>query len=91
MIKTIWKYKLSTTDEQVIEMPAMAEILTVQIQNGEPCLWALVDSSYPHKEKRYIEIFGTGNPIGTGPRTYIGTYQLDGGKLVFHVFEYTGL
>lgn len=91
-MKTIWKYKLETTDEQQILMPVAAEILTVQIQDGEPHLWVMVDDSTIEKEKRYIEIFGTGNPIiSNGPRKYIGTYQLRGGALVFHVFEYTGI
>ena len=90
-MKTIYKFKLQTTDEQQILMPEGAEILTVQLQDGEPQLWALVDTDQP-KTKRYIEIFGTGNPItGIGPRKYIATYQLRGGALVFHVFEYLGL
>lgn len=90
-MKTIYKYKLQTTDEQQILMPEGAEILTVQLQDGEPQLWALVETELP-KTKRYIEIFGTGNPItGIGPHKYIATYQLRGGALVFHVFEYLGL
>lgn len=90
-MKTIYKYKLQTTDEQQILMPKGAEILTVQLQDGEPQLWALVETNN-QPTKRYIEIFGTGNPIiGIGPRKYIATYQLRGGALVFHVFEYLGL
>jgi hypothetical protein len=42
-------------------------------------------------EERMFEIFGTGSPIqydiGTD-RKYIGTYQLYGGDLVYHLFEY---
>lgn len=91
-MRTIWKFKLQTTDEQKILMPKGSEILTVQIQDGEPCLWAMIEDSNSETEKRYIEVFGTGNPIVShGPRNYIGTYQLRGGELVFHVFEYTGL
>jgi hypothetical protein len=91
-MKTIWKFKLQTTDEQQILMPKGSEILTVQIQDGEPCIWAMINEPNAEAEKRYIEVFGTGNPIlSHGPRKYIGTYQLRGGALVFHVFEYTGL
>lgn len=67
MKKVIWKFELSTKDNQRIEMPIEAE-----------------------KEKRYFEIFETGHPInykGTNKK-YIGTYQLQDGALVFHVFEY---
>lgn len=95
MNKTIWKFELETTDNQKIQMPVGAEILTVQTQNETPCLWALVDPNEA-KEDRFIEIFGTGHPIGYDmdvdvDRKYISTYQLHGGSLVFHVFEYTGV
>jgi len=84
----IWKYVLTTTDNQTIKMPKGAQILTFQIQNGKPCLWALVNPSLTETE-RYIEIHGTGNYIEESllERKYIGTYQLHGGSLVFHVFE----
>lgn len=89
MYKQIWKYQLDTSDWNVIEMPIGAEILTVQMQGENVCLWALC---YPieDKEKRVIEIIGTGHPVecdATIERKYIGTYQLLGGQLVFHVFE----
>lgn len=93
MKKSIWKFGLETTDNQEIEMPIGAEILTVQTQHEQPCLWALVHPS-AEKEIRHFEVFGTGHevsyPTGTD-RKYIGTYQLHGGSLVFHVFEYTGV
>ena len=92
-MQTIWKFELTTTDEQTIEIPLGAEFLTVQVQNNNPCIWALVDPSQP-TEKRHIEIYGTGHRIHTDigvERKYIGTYQLNGGSLVFHVFEYLGV
>ena len=93
MNKTIWKFELKTTDTQKLEMPVGAEILTVQAQNERPCLWALVDPT-EKKETRLFDIFGTGHPIHCDMsigRRYIGTYQLNGGSLVFHVFENTGV
>ncbi len=42
---SIWKFNLQTIDKQEIQMPVGAELLTVQIQNGEPCLWARVDTN----------------------------------------------
>lgn len=88
-MKTIWKYKLETTDEQFIEMPKGSVILSVQIQKEELCLWALVDSAEQHIDRRLIQILGTGNPIKEEPRMFIGTYQIKG--FVGHVFEYTGI
>ena len=93
MEQRIWKYKLEGTDGQNISMPKGADILTVQVQDGLPFLWALVDPK-AETEIRFIEIFGTGNPIlsdmGTS-RKYISTFQMREGRLVFHVFEYTGV
>lgn len=91
--KTIWKFPLKKTDTQNIDIPKGAEILTVQAQGEIPFLWALVD---PQTEmgNRTIEIFGTGHPVlydmGVS-RKYISTFQLFGGTLVLHVFEYTGV
>jgi hypothetical protein len=87
-MKTIFKYKIETTDEQTISMPQGAEILTVQIQNGDPHIWVLVDMTQDDVI-RTIEVFGTGNPIRdpNAPRRYVGTYQLRDGRLIFHVFE----
>lgn len=83
---SIWKFPLQTTDHQTISMPIGAEILTVQTQFGEPCLWARVDTNEP-KETRSIAIHGTGHSIPDSTVEYIGTYQLSNGKLIFHVFE----
>ena len=88
MNKTIWKFKLEVTDGQSIPMPIGAEILTVQTQNDQPCLWALVDPN-AEVENRYIEIFGTGHPVADKGiwRKYISSFQKRDGRLVFHVFE----
>lgn len=85
-METIWKYKLSVTDKQIINMPIGAAILSVQTQEDTPCMWAIVDPSRS-LEARTIEIFGTGNPIyREDKRIFLGAFQLDNG-LVFHVFE----
>lgn len=39
----IWKYELRTEDTQQIEMLYKAEILSVANQDGNLCLWAMVD------------------------------------------------
>lgn len=84
--QTIWKYTLDTVDYQELSMPAGAEILTVQVQNFQPCLWAKVD---PHAalEMRGIITHGTGHPVNPEADRYIGTYQISGGSFIFHVFE----
>jgi hypothetical protein len=86
MEKKIYKYQLGFTDVQIIDMPADAQILTVQVQNEVPCIWAMVNPGAPVM-KRTIETIGTGHDVHITGRSYIGTYQLRSGALVFHVFE----
>ena len=86
-MKKIFKYQLETTDIQQVEMPQGAEILCIKTQNETPCIWALVETNAT-VTKRIFEIIGTGfNITENDNRKYIGTYQLNGGSLVFHCFE----
>lgn len=84
----IWKFPIAVADEQEIEMPMDARILCVQVQHETPCIWAVCLATNP-SEKRRFRTFGTGHPAewATFGDPYIGTYQLRGGALVFHVFE----
>jgi hypothetical protein len=87
-MKTVWKYSLDMVDQQVISMPIAASILCVQTQREVICLWALVDPDEKRRANRRIRIAGTGHPIGELEiLAYIGTAQLQGGDLAFHVFE----
>ena len=91
--KTIWKYPLKLTVGQNISFPIGAEFLTVQVQGDNICLWALVDPE-ADTEIRFIEIFGTGSPVGYDKgvsRKYISTFQMQGGLFIYHAFEYTGV
>ena len=83
-MKTIWKYPLEPG--AVVQMPAGAEVLCVQEQGGRACLWALV-APCARVESRTFAIYGTGHPLSDRLGDYVGTFQLDGGGLVFHVFE----
>lgn len=82
----IWKYTLIVVDRQTLFLPEGARILTVQMQDYAPQLWAIVDESEP-SEPREIAIYGTGNPMPDEPGIYIGTFQMHDGALVWHVFE----
>lgn len=86
----IFKYKLEINDVQHISMQEGAKILTVQTQQGRPCLWALVDPDEDSREDKIILTFGTGHEIlcpNENTLEYISTYQINNGALVFHVFE----
>ena len=82
-MRTIWKYPITDSPCQEIEMPLNAEILCVQLQNNIPTLWTLVETEDP---KRIFDIltYYTGDSWIDKKGKYIGTYQLAG--LVYHVF-----
>lgn len=88
MKKQIWKFAINP-NLIMVKMPKDAEILTIQTQNETPCIWALVNPENA-KELRHFEVYGTGRDISCDigiERKYINTFQLDGGSLVFHLFE----
>lgn len=81
-MNAIWKFPL-TAEETEIEAP-IEQFLTVQMQGGIPCAWAIVN---PDKVSRKYKVV----IIGTGwecqridASRYIGTVQ-DGGY-VWHCF-----
>ena len=81
----IWKYPVEATDSFLVEMPIGARILSVQVQRDEVCMWALVDPNAPTEGRRF-NVYGTGHPIRRDPGEFVGTFQLRGGALVFHLF-----
>lgn len=91
-MKTIWKYEIPAQEDIHLKIPKGGEILAVQVQFRTPFIWVLVDPN-AEKEDRYFDVIGTGHEcndiIGSGTvRTYIGTFQLHSGSLVFHLFEH---
>ena len=83
---TIWKFPLSVDDWQVI-VGQITKILTVQLQDGVPMLWAIVDTKGNYKTIG-IRTFGTGHEMDTNNKyKYIGTYLIRNDKFVGHVFE----
>lgn len=86
MTTRIFKYPLGFDDDQVVALHTGFEILCVQVQNDIPTLWAVVDPDMPSRSIR-VWMIPTGNyPYRMGKSTYIGTAQLNGGRLVGHFF-----
>ena len=81
-MKTIYKYTLHSQD-CTLQLPKGAELLTVQLQNQIPTLWALVNPMTV-TEERHICIVGTGWEVEDNMK-YITTYM--DGYFVWHVFE----
>ena len=91
-MKTVYKYEVQPGYmHQAIIMPVGAELLHVDCQSQAVFVWALVDSSSDGKSMvtRRFRLAGTGHPIAWQDNlVYRGTFQLRGGSLVFHLFEY---
>lgn len=87
-MKTIFKYPIEVTDRQIVRMPRGAQILSVQYQGKQLCIWAQVDDQEPLVD-RVVLVCGTGHPMPEAPvgvfLHHIGTVQ--DGPYVWHVFE----
>jgi len=92
-MRVVYKYPLEITDEQWVEWPSFTKPLAIQVQHGVPCIWADVETEQTPSRQRIV-IRGTGHPVadhddesGDGANLeYIGTFQVEGGALVFHAF-----
>jgi hypothetical protein len=85
MNSIIYKYELSEN----CRIPKSAKILTLAMQKGIPCIWAIVDTESKETEIKDIIQYGTGESLEPfkGEHKYIGTLQEDGGRFIWHVFE----
>ena len=95
-IMTIWKYPIQIIGgKQPILIPSPRTFLDVQMQDGKPVLWALVDPRSPKQEVNIL-VYGTGHTIPYAPINaaiqrggsldHLGTVQDDHGS-VWHVFS----
>ena len=87
MMQTIWKFPLTALGTIRFSMPRDAVPLCVQVQNEIPTIWARIPDTDAQSFTRTFRVFGTGHNMDNFQGEYIGTFQLDGGALVFHVFE----
>jgi hypothetical protein len=86
-MRTVYKYPLPLNDRVTLEIPRGAKPLYVAEQNGQLCLWALVDPEHVEEERGFY-ILGTGQRTTDDKTTqYVGTAICDGGRFVWHVFE----
>lgn len=79
-------YKYGVRPELDIALPKGSKPLCVQLQKGIPQLWIRIATDAGESEVRHFVIVPTGGSVNHTAR-YIGTFQLEGGELVFHVFE----
>jgi hypothetical protein len=87
-MRTIWMYELVVADRQSLKVPEYFKPVSVQMQNGYLCIWAIVNTKCNMKTIR-VHVSGTGHDIGMTPESaYIGTVQVTTipHPLVVHVF-----
>lgn len=95
MTRCVYKYPLPAAGPCVVDLPAVAEILSVAFQgrdNGlapELQLWALVYDDLP-LSPRHLFVATTGRAIPLGHMKLIGRAETAGGAYVVHVFEVVG-
>jgi len=83
----IFKYVLPLSDDPIVPMPIGAEVISAQGQDLTPVIWAIVDPDQPTVQRRF-RIVGTGHPCeDVDFDQFVGTVQLHGERLVFHVFD----
>lgn len=88
MDSRILKYKLEwfLGKQRIPNVPVGACILSMQIQNGYPTIWVLVDDAVKAMEPWWIEMRFTGEPFNENGMMYIATLQNNDG-LVYHAFK----
>jgi len=89
-MKTIWKQEIPVVGEFSQDLKKDARILCIQTINDIPYIWYIVDTEEQKKEKRIFRLYGTGHTMQenvNAPDAYIGTFQMQEGVLVFHLFE----
>lgn len=83
-MRTVYKYPVQP-GKFTLHLPRTHEVLSVQVQHGDPFVWVLVDTDAPHVPCSFL-VVPTGGDMGSTYWDYVGTFQLEGGALVFHLF-----
>lgn len=83
--KAMWKYELPVNASIALEVPADFIPLTVQAQFNYGMLWGLCTPAAPVR-LRIFHVVATGSAEVKPNWYYVGTFQLDGGNFVYHVF-----
>jgi len=87
--RAIWKYVLEPGDTSSVYMPEGSQVLSVDMQDGNMCIWALVDPLATPTWHAF-RVRGTGHDAhGLDAAQFIDTVMMEtpyGDKLVFHVF-----
>ena len=85
-MKTIYKYPIKITDIQPLKTYVGAKLLFADLDpNGQPCIWAEVDTDEEEDNLFEIRVVGTGNPMMKSPASYLNSFKQ--GVFVWHVYS----
>jgi hypothetical protein len=87
-MKTIHKFHVGLGMSSLM-LPPDAKVLTVQMQRDTPQMWILLDTDAACIVRRFVTV-GTGHDMSafiSEKAAYVGTFQMNEGALVLHVFE----
>ena len=83
----IWKTELQMGPRTSILLPRAAKVLCVQTQHERPCVWFEFDEKRHGVDEVTFFIATTGNQFNMPIEAkYLGTFQLDGGTFIGHVY-----
>lgn len=87
----IFKYALKIVQEQEVKVPICSRVLCAKVQFGNPVIYVIAPDVQVTQKFMNITIFmfGTGDEIPDKferDHSYIGTFKLNEGKLMLHVF-----
>ena len=82
----IHKYTLQGGNN-LIQLPATAQVLSVKFQRSRPCMWVKLDPKEKTVEREFLMV-GTGEFITNyGKLDFIDTILTANHMYVFHIFE----
>lgn len=87
MTLAVWKYDLNIKDRQEVWLPAGAQILSADLQQGELKLWVLVNPKETINVSHNLKLAGTGHNINDIIIKFIDTIQFYNGSVIMHLFE----
>lgn len=86
---TIIKYSLSTGEEQTIQMPGVFRVLSFQVQNGNPTIWAECDTTVAMAPQIFrMRATGTSylsDPMDHVQEAFIGSVII--GSTAWHLYQ----
>lgn len=86
-MKQVLKFKLPLARTSYVPMPDGAIIIKVGVQGRDICIWALCGTQEA-KHARKFHVLGTGHDYEwSANHVHLGTVFMEGGALVWHIFE----